>query len=256
MPCSRTTIAAWASTPPPSVTIAPTRLNTTDHAGVVTGQTSTSPGVTRAGVTAIGATVTMIVGAVLYRSSGTDLDAALDDGTVLAYLAEVADVSTIAVANLSVWLVGALLLGLAGVQLASLSDAPSPARRAAHSVYVAGAAIAVVAFVTWLGLVTQLAPAAEQVAEPVAALVGWIASRTDWVATTLLAGFGPPLIAYAGRHGWVPTWLARWSVATAAAGVLTAVAMFTGGLTTYGFLIVPVGLGWMIAAGTVALRTR
>jgi hypothetical protein len=54
----------------------------------------------------------------------------------------------------------------------------------------------------------------------------------------------------------VPTWLLRWSYVTAFAGVLTAVAILTGGagLMTYGFAIVPVGVGWMIAAGVVLLR--
>ena len=38
-------------------------------------------------------------------------------------------------------------------------------------------------------------------------------------------------------------------------GALNALAMLTGGagLLTYGFLIIPVGIGWMIAAGVVLL---
>jgi hypothetical protein len=42
----------------------------------------------------------------------------------------------------------------------------------------------------------------------------------------------------------VPAWLAYWAMAAAPAGMLTVVAMFTEGLSTYGFLIVPVGLSW------------
>ena len=35
-------------------------------------------------------------------------------------------------------------------------------------------------------------------------------------------------------------------------------AMLTGGagLSTYGFIIIPVGVGWLIAAGIVLLRSR
>ncbi|MCH7514306.1 MAG: hypothetical protein IH947_10265, partial [Bacteroidetes bacterium] len=36
--------------------------------------------------------------------------------------------------------------------------------------------------------------------------------------------------------------------------LLTAIAMYAGGLTTYGFLIIPVGLGWTIAASIVLFR--
>jgi hypothetical protein len=43
-------------------------------------------------------------------------------------------------------------------------------------------------------------------------------------------------------------------MAAALAGILTVAAMFTEALSTYGFLVVPIGLGWTIAAGVVALR--
>ncbi len=38
------------------------------------------------------------------------------------------------------------------------------------------------------------------------------------------------------------------------AGLLTTLAQFTGGLTTYGFLIIPVGMGWMLGASVVLFR--
>jgi hypothetical protein len=60
----------------------------------------------------------------------------------------------------------------------------------------------------------------------------------------------------AGREDWAPARLLRWSCATAFAGLLTFIAMATGGAgtNTYGFVIVPVGVGWMAAAGVVLLR--
>jgi len=69
-----------------------------------------------------------------------------------------------------------------------------------------------------------------------------------------LVGIGPVLISVAGRDDWVPKWLARWGFLALAASLLTAIAMFTGGLTTYGFLIVPVGMIWTIAASIVLFR--
>ncbi len=92
----------------------------------------------------------------------------------------------------------------------------------------------------------------------VAETLGWFASRADWVATILIVGIGPTLIAVAGRGEWVPNWFYYWSFLTAFAAVLNAVAMFTGGsgLSTYGFLIIPIGVGWMIAAGIVLLRGK
>lgn len=207
-----------------------------------------------AGVTALSGAATMIAGTLLWASTGTDIDAALAAGKVAAYLADAAANSTVLVANLSIWIVGALLLGAADVQLAGVSRARTSAIRLAHYAAVAGALIAVVAFVVWLALVTQLAPAANQVSEPLAATVAWIASRADWIATVLLVAIAPAAIAAGATGDWMPTWLSRWAGLALLAGLATVVAMFTGGLSTYGFLIVPVGLGWVVAAGVHMLR--
>jgi hypothetical protein len=118
--------------------------------------------------------------------------------------------------------------------------------------YATGVSLAITAFVAWLALVVQVAPETDLVTE----VIDWFASRADWTATILIIGTGPVLLARAGRGEWVPTWLAHWSILAAITGLLTAVAMLTGGagLLSYGFLIVPVGIGWMIAAGVVLLR--
>lgn len=208
----------------------------------------------QAGTTALVAAGTMIVGSVLWASTGTDIDAALADGTVATYLADATQHTTVLAANLSVWIVGALLLGIANIQLASVTTERVFADRLAHYAAVVGAAVAVVAFVVWLALVTQLAPAANGIAEPVAATLAWIASRADWIATVLLVAVAPASIALAARGDWMPTWLGRWAALAALAGGLTVVAMFTDGLSTYGFLVVPVGLGWMMAAGFYLIR--
>ena len=93
--------------------------------------------------------------------------------------------------------------------------------------------------------------------EALAEALGFFASRADWIATVLLVGVGPALIAASGRDTWVPGWLAIWGALALLAGLLTTLTTLTTlavGLTTYGFLVVPVGLGWTIAAGVVVLR--
>ena len=92
--------------------------------------------------------------------------------------------------------------------------------------------------------------------EALAEALGFFASRADWIATVLLVGvaFRPALIAASGRDTWVPGWLAIWGALALLAGLLTTLTTLAGGLTTYGFLVVPVGLGWTIAAGVVVLR--
>lgn len=207
-----------------------------------------------AGITALAGAATMIAGAILWASTGTDIDAALAAGNVAAYLADAAANSTVIVANSSIWIVGALLLGAADVQMAAVSRVRTSASRLAHYAAVAGASIAVVAFVVWLALVTQLAPGADQVSEPLAATIAWIASRADWIATVLLVAIAPAAIAVGAADDWMPTWLSRWPGLALVAGLIAVVAMFIGGLSTYGFLIVPVGLGWIIAAGVHLLR--
>lgn len=207
-----------------------------------------------AALTALAAAVTMIVGAVLWASTGTDMDAALADGSVSVYLADAAANSAVLVTQLSIWIVGALLIGAADIHLAGVATVRTAASRVAHYAAVTGASIAVVAFVVWLALVTQLAPAADTVTEPVAATIAWVASRADWIATVLLVAVAPATIAVGAVRDWMPTWLARWAAVAALAGLVTIVAMFTGGLSTYGFFIVPVGLGWLIAAGVHLLR--
>jgi len=205
---------------------------------------------------AIGGAFSMIIGAVLWGISGADLDHALAGGELSNYLATAAVTSHLLVANLSLWILGVLLLGTAGTALANLCDRQRAATQAASICYRTAVPLAIVSFVAWLAIVLKIAPETSPAALLVAETLGWFASRADWIATVLIVGFGPALISVAGRGDWVPTWLAGWGFAAAVAGLLTIVAMFTGGLSSYGFLIVPVGLGWTLAAGVVLLRIK
>ncbi len=205
------------------------------------------------GVTAIAGAVLMLIGAALWAASGADLDAALADGAIPRYLTDAAANSELLVANLSFWIAGVLMLSIGGLMLLSLGVPNSNAAIAARAVYTTGAPLAIASFVAWLALI-RLAGSGGAEVEALADTLGFFASRADWIATVLLVSVGPALIVASGRDSWVPGWLAAWGALALFAGLLSTVAMFAGGLTTYGFLVVPVGLGWTIAAGVVALR--
>lgn len=196
----------------------------------------------------------MIAGAACKIASGADLDLALATGDLSGYLSGAAEVQSILVWNLSLWIGGVFGLGSAGVMLAAMGEERPATARMGRLCYTTAVPLAMAAFVAWLALVVQLAGEPSELTVTMAEVLGWYASRADWTATVLIVGFGPLLVSLAGRDDWVPSWLLVWGFLAAGAGVLTVLAMFIGGLTGYGFLIVPVGLGWTIAAGIVLLR--
>jgi hypothetical protein len=61
-------------------------------------------------------------------------------------------------------------------------------------------------------------------------------------------------MSQAGKNNCVPKWLAIWNYIALFAGLLNVIAMYFGGLTIYGFIIIPVGMGWMVVAGIVHIR--
>lgn len=206
--------------------------------------------------TAITGAVTMLIGAALWGASGADLDQALANGELSNYLTAAGEARQLLVANLTLWIMGVFILGIAGTAMANLCVRRQAIAQVAKFNFATSVPLVIAAYVAWLAVVVQIAPQTTPSAVLLAEVVGWFASRADWVATILIIGIGPTLISLAGRGDWVPTWLARWSIVTAIAGLLTAVAMLTGGsgLSTYGFLIIPAGVGWMLAAGIVLLR--
>ena len=81
-------------------------------------------------------------------------------------------------------------------------------------------------------------------------------SRLDWIATILILAVGPVMISRLDRDDWLPGWLHKLSLLAVAAGLLTAVASFTNALATYGFVTVPVGMIWHLAAGIYFVKGR
>jgi hypothetical protein len=107
-----------------------------------------------------------------------------------------------------------------------------------------------------LAIVVQLAPEVSSTTVAIARVAGWIGARLDDIATALMIGIGPLFISLAGRGTWVPAWLLGWSWLAALLGALSIVVLYVPGLRGVAFLVVPVGVGWMVAAGAVVGRGR
>jgi ABC-type transport system involved in cytochrome c biogenesis permease subunit len=107
-----------------------------------------------------------------------------------------------------------------------------------------------------MALVVLIAPDTSDTAVYIARVVGWLGARADDIATALFLGAGPLFISLAGHGDWVPRWLLRWSYLAFFCGLLSIVVLYFPGMSQYGFVIVPVGMGWMVAAGIVLLRKK
>lgn len=224
---------------------------------MIPSETTFDPTIRRlAAYTSIGSAILMLVGAVFFIGSGVDLWAALLERQMPAFLANSAAVKKIVVANLSFWILGVFIMGIAGRALVALSQKrPGPAK-VAQTCYSVAVPLAIMAFLGMMSLVFQVAPDTSASSVTLAGVVGWIAVRADDLATALLIGAGPFLISQAGRGDWVPKWLLRWGYLAGGLGLLAIVTLFVPRQYVLGFVLIPVGLGWMLAAGLVLLRQR
>jgi hypothetical protein len=191
--------------------------------------------------------VTMLIGAALWGASGTDLWQALANQEMEAHLSNVAQVKPLLVANTVFWCLGVLMLATAGTLIASLSDLKFGLNQLAVVCMRSGASLGIVAFIVMLSLVIQ------QPSVETGSIIGWIGTRLDDLATMLIIGAGPMMLSIAGKKQWVPSWLMIWGVLAGMAGILGIIGMLTG-VSALSFIILPFGMGWMIAAGIVLLK--
>jgi hypothetical protein len=112
------------------------------------------------------------------------------------------------------------------------------------------------AYIAMLSLVVQIAPNTSPVAVSLAEVVGWIGARADDFATALILGAGPFFFVLAGKGAWVPGWLAVWGYVAGVVGLFSLAVLYVPGLAGFGFLILPVGMGWLLAASVVLLRRK
>lgn len=206
------------------------------------------------GYVTLAGTVTMLIGAALWGTSGTDLWAALDTGDMAGYLAAAGAVKAQLVANLSVWVLGTFIIGIAGTLLAELPTRRRTLTQAALVCYRTAVPLVIVSYIAMLAVVVQLGGDTSGTAVSLAEVVGWIGARADDLATALILGAAPLLLSLAGHKEWAPTWLLRWSYLSGLAGLFSIAVLYLPGMTTYGFIILPIGMGWMLATGIVLLR--
>ncbi len=198
----------------------------------------------------------MLSGAAMLAISGADMDLALETNDISGYLTAVGNNRILLIINLSLWIFGVIILGAAATMMISLGRQRIVLSKLAQYNYQVAIPIVVISYVAWM---TVILPVSGNTSEEVAFLtesIGWFATRADWVATILVLGIGPVLISLAGRNIWVPKWLLKWSYTALVSGILTILALYIGGMTTFGFTIIPVGMGWMVASSVVLFRIK
>ena len=206
------------------------------------------------GYTAIIGAIAMVVGGALNSASGADLWGSLANGDMAGYLAAAAAAKTLLVANHTIWILGVLTLSMAGAMMAEVCGPRRMWTQAAMVCFRTAVPLAIVSFIAMLALTVQIAPDTSETAVSIAKVVGWIGARGDELATALIVGAGPLFISLAGRGDWVPKWLLTWGYVTGIVGLFSIFVMYIPALAGSEFIIVPVGLGWMISAGVVMLR--
>ena len=157
--------------------------------------------------------ISMLIGAIIKRVVGADLDGALAGADIGQYLAAASGLEAGLFINLSFWILGAFLIGSGGYLISR--HRPDTVSGVAAASYLIGSVLAISSFVTWIAVV-RLAETTQ--AFDLADALGFIASRSDWIATVLIVGLGPLLVSIAGRDTWVPRWLFVLGAVTAFAG--------------------------------------
>jgi hypothetical protein len=211
-----------------------------------------------AGSILIVGTLMMATGAAIGASFGTFVDTDLEQGTFADYLANAAANTTAAKANLWLWILGVLAIGIGGVMLTKLGDEASLASRVARFSFTAAPAAAMVFYPMLLGVAVVLAPlhVAGQSVEATATALAYIGTTADWIATVVLLGLGVATLAYAGRDTWVPRWLLWWGFLAGAVGIVSLIGNVAGSRESISVLILPVSMPWLIAAGIMAIKYR
>ncbi len=202
---------------------------------------------TFAGGVSIAGAISMLIGAACWGASGTDLWQALATYQMENYLSQLPEVRQLLVINICFWILGALLMATAGTLMAGFCTSNRGLAQMAKVFSGTGASIAIVSFITMLSLAIVI-PSSD-----VATVVGWIGARLDDIATILIVGFSPLCLSIAGKGEWVPGWLLIWGYLAGITGFLGIISMLTG-IVVLGFIIVPIGIGWMIAAGIVLVK--
>lgn len=206
--------------------------------------------------TSFSGAVIMVIGAILWGTSGTDLWVTLDTGDMAGYLVAAGAVKGQLVANLTFWIAGVLVLGVAGAAMSHLCVQRRALGQIALMCIRTGVPLVIVSYIAMLSLVVQIAPDTSATSVAIANVVGWIGARADDLATALILGAMPFFLALAGRDEWMPTWLVWWGYLNGIVGLFSIVVLYILPLRGFGFIIIPMGVAWLIAVGIVLLRRK
>lgn len=198
--------------------------------------------------------LSFLVGAILWGATGADIDAALATNDMAGYLARAGEAQPLLIVNLCFWMFGTCLLGIAGNSLSNLSNPARISTHIAKTCYQIAAPLVLASYVALMAVVVRIVPDTSPASVALASALGWFGTTADWIGTVLFLGAGPFFLALAGRNDWMPTWLVRVAVANGVAGVLTLIGLFTNGMSSYGFLIIPIGMFWVFSVGIVLFR--
>ncbi len=200
-----------------------------------------------AGYVSICGAISMFIGAAFWGASGTDLWQALANNQMEDYLYDVGSAKPLLVVNTFFWIVGVILLASAGTSMSGFSISRPGLANMGMVIMLAGSAIAIVSFIIMLSLAFY--PGTVELAS----IIGWIGARMDDIATMMIIGYGPLCLSIAGRGDWVPPWLNIWGIMAGFAGLIGLVGLLSS-IVPLSFIIIPFGLGWMIAAGVVLIK--
>lgn len=202
---------------------------------------------TFAGGLSIAGAVSMLIGAACWGATGTDLWQALATYQMENYMSQLPDAKLLLVINTSFWVLGVLLMATAGTLMAGFCETNPGLGKMGKVFSRTGASLGIVSFVVMLSLAI-VSPSTD-----IATIIGWIGTRLDDIATMLIVGFSPLFLSIAGKSDWVPGWLRTWGFLAGVCGVLGIIALMTGKVEL-GFIIIPFGIGWKIAAGVVLIK--
>jgi hypothetical protein len=202
-----------------------------------------------AGYVSIAGAISMLIGAAFWGASGTDLWQALAGNQMETYLSQLNSVRQMLVINTFFWVLGVLLLATAGTLMSGFCISNPGLAQMGMIFMRTAASVAIVSFIAMLAL------AFYSNSIEVASIIGWLGARLDDIATMLIIGFGPLCLSIAGKGDWVPRWLKVWGLLAGLTGFLGLTGLLTGNVSL-GFIIIPFGLGWMIAAGVVLIKKK
>ncbi|MBR9922362.1 MAG: hypothetical protein GYB31_16110 [Bacteroidetes bacterium] len=208
-----------------------------------------------AGYTTLIGAIIMVIGAALWGTSGTDLWAALAENQMAEYLSKSAAVKTQLIANLSVWIIGVTTLGVAGRMMTDLSDHSKAANQFARVFFNIAVPLGILSYIFMLAVVVLLTSGGTELETALATVTGWIGARTDDYATALIIGLAPAMVGISAKDIWMPRWLGLWGFINAAIGIFSVVVLYTS-VPQLGFIIIPFGVAWMIAAGIILIRRK